>query len=140
MCGPTRQGAPSSDFRRVRPVSTRIRRRGRDQYLRRPWLRVEALPCARHELFLVEDCRRCGARGFGFMLLDGAARLVCRRCAAVVHHASVESRGPSSGEKAHDRGKTKHLARHRASRPTSTKASKAGRESAAWKQRQMRHN
>lgn len=73
---------------------------GRDQYLRRPWLRVEALLCARHELFLVEDCRRCGARGFGFVLLDGAARLVCRRCGAVVHQALDEGREPSTVEKA----------------------------------------
>lgn len=73
---------------------------GRDHYLRRSWLRVEALLCARHELFLVEDCERCGARGFGFVLLDGAARLVCRRCGAVVHHASDEGREPSPGEKA----------------------------------------
>jgi hypothetical protein len=73
---------------------------GRDHYLRRHWLRVEALLCARHGLFLVEDCGRCGARGFGFNLLDGAARLVCRRCGAVIHQALVESSEPSRGEKA----------------------------------------
>lgn len=73
---------------------------GRDQYLRRAWLRVEALLCARHGLFLVEDCEECGARGFGFALRDGAARLVCRRCGAVVQQASGEGRGPWPGEKA----------------------------------------
>lgn len=73
---------------------------GRDQYLRRAWLRVEALLCARHGLFLVEDCGRCNARGFGFALRDGAARLVCRRCGAVVQQASGEGRGPGPGEQA----------------------------------------
>jgi hypothetical protein len=63
---------------------------GRDQHLRRPWLQVEALLCARHDLPLVEDCERCGAQGFRFVLLEGAARLACRRCGALVHRITAD--------------------------------------------------
>jgi hypothetical protein len=73
---------------------------GRDQYLRRPWLQVEALWCPRHDLPLVEDCERCGAQGFRFVLLNGAARLACRRCGAPVHRMAQSCSDPSPRAKA----------------------------------------
>ncbi len=69
---------------------------GRDHYIRRGWLQVEALLCARHDLPLVEDCERCGAQGFRFVLLDGAARLACRRCGAPVHRTPQAWSDPSA--------------------------------------------
>lgn len=75
-------------------------REGRDHYIRRAWLQVEALLCARHDLLLVEDCGQCGAQGFRFVVLDGAARLACRRCGALVRRAAPSSIDPSLGEKA----------------------------------------
>ena len=69
---------------------------GRDHYIRRTWLQVEALLCARHDLPLVEDCERCAAPGFRFVLLDGVARLACRRCGAAVHRIPQAWSDPSA--------------------------------------------
>jgi len=73
---------------------------GRDHYIRRFWLQVEALWCARHDLPLVEDCERCGAQGFRFLVLDGAARLACRRCGRPVRRAAPAWSEPSPRAKA----------------------------------------
>jgi len=73
---------------------------GRDHYLRRCWLQVEALLCARHDIFLVEDCERCGAQGFRFVVLNSAARLACRRCGRLVRRAAPGWSEPSPWAKA----------------------------------------
>jgi hypothetical protein len=74
---------------------------GRDQYFRRRWLQIEALLCERHDRLLVEACQYCGAgEGVRLAFLAGQARLVCRRCGAVIGRAAIERSEPSPQAKA----------------------------------------
>lgn len=68
---------------------------GRDQYLRRGWLQVETLLCARHGLTLVGGCGHCAARqGFRFVMLEGSGRLACGRCGALLVQTAARREPP----------------------------------------------
>jgi hypothetical protein len=68
---------------------------GRDHYVRRPWVHVEALVCSRHGKELLDICGRCFSRaGFRFHCVEGRARLICASCSTVVTRVELDKTSP----------------------------------------------
>ncbi|MER9606476.1 TniQ family protein [Mesorhizobium sp. M0243] len=68
---------------------------GHDHYVRRSWVHVEALVCARHGTALLDICGRCFSRaGFRFHCVEGKARLICANCSTVVTRVAPDKTSP----------------------------------------------